>query len=184
MFLPRNICRLVAVTLAAVCTSAAAGDMFSPLNPFRAASNLHRGFSPFVATFNTTPDLPHVADANARLSLTGITTGYQVTQEDELNLIVHTYNGASTADNAGVNVSVASVDYDIFKPDGTNDGKNSYTGLLTGDVLSWDSGHVWWHFSISAATSIDDTAQPFGATFDSDTEAARNDIAGPANWTP
>jgi hypothetical protein len=116
--------------------------------------------------------------------------GYQVTQDDEGNAIVHTLNGDGADADAGL-----WVDGVAYSPRGTNEGKNYYNIVGQPDdptlsAIVWaDDGHggfVWKNIDSSGGISDsgpDDVEFPWLSSAWA-FPPQRNPIAGPANWTP
>lgn len=145
--------------------------------PVYTAQSAKLTHAPAVAT------LPHIADANARLSIdpTGKVAGYQVIQDSDG--LTYTWNGPSTTDVAGV--IVTGVDAGVYFVGGVSGGKNSYTGIAPVDAFQiiWSPGHADWELNSEDDISSDDTTYPWEATWGIAT-MTRSDMAAASNWTP
>lgn len=110
--------------------------------------------------------------------------GYQVTQDDEGNAIVHTFNGDGADADAGLVFGGYS-----YVANGTANGKNYYNPVgATNDPASFAitySGAVWNHITEfgSADEAGTDADYPWLSTWDT-SAVTRNPIASLSNWTP
>lgn len=138
--------------------------------------------------FPRVASIPHVADANARLSLdpTGKVAGYQVIQDD--NSTTYTFNGDGSDADAGLWVTGAGFsDYDgAYSFDGTLYAQIGGVGHTVDTALGPWAFHSDPDYigvgTPSYAWLTDSWTANNGA--DPAPTVARNPIASTSNWTP